>query len=249
MVLDEQQSETVKAAAIESLYAGGQTWAATVLQRSRCEFIDIESPMPRIGETRLKKLKAQLFIQDRSDIDPQSLSDDTLIKYVMSGLNDALEDKVSTKEEFLHVYELSLEFEIGNAGSSGDVPGGPADDKTSDSLKLKAWDGLNLRSGAEMMIAKALDRERVMFFHRCHARLNARDGRAIIEVGFLVCSNGKWGMLEIDYRDESSSFRDYTRDRLFRLNGVRAIEHFSADECKGDPHDVVREFLDLLSKS
>ena len=69
---------------------------------------------------------------------------------------------------------------------------------------------------------------------------------------FLVCADGKWGILEVDgepFHPPSRTVADHDRDRVFRLHGVRVVEHFEASECFNNPDQVVAKFLELLRKS
>ena len=57
---------------------------------------------------------------------------------------------------------------------------------------------LRFRSRSEVQIATALDRAGVLFLPNCIARLGTLDNRQNREADFLVCYNGKWGILEVD---------------------------------------------------
>lgn len=114
------------------------------------------------------------------------------------------------------------------------------------------WSNLRFRSKSEIRIAQALDKAGVLYLPNCRARLGGSGERRNREPDFLVCHEGKWGILEIDgepFHPPSRAAHDHERDRLFRSHGVRVVEHFDASRCFSDPDVVVREFLQLLSKT
>lgn len=114
------------------------------------------------------------------------------------------------------------------------------------------WHGLRFRSHSEMTIAQALDRAGVMYLANCLARLGPPPDRLTREADFLVCHDGRWGILEVDgepFHPASRTAEDHERDRLFRLQGVSAVEHFDAGECRRDADGVVRRFLEVLGRA
>jgi hypothetical protein len=114
------------------------------------------------------------------------------------------------------------------------------------------WQGMKFRSVSEIRIAQALDSARVLFLPNCLARLNSGSARVNREPDFLVCQNGKWGILEVDgdpYHPPTRAAQDHERDRLFRSYGIRVVERFRADECFENSNGVVSKFLELLARS
>src|SRR5260221_568731 len=97
-----------------------------------------------------------------------------------------------------------------------------------------------------------LDHAGVLYLANCKARLGLPDARLNREPDFLVCHNGKWGMLEGDgepFHPPSRTVQDHERDRLFKQHGIRAVEHFDATACYETPQAVVKKFLDILQQS
>jgi hypothetical protein len=118
--------------------------------------------------------------------------------------------------------------------------------------KFRLWETLRFRSLTEIRIAEALDRAGVLFFPLCRARLSAPNGRVIREPDFLVCKDGKWGILEVDgepFHPPSRTVQDHERDRLFLSYGIRLVQHFDADDCYVTPDAVVKKFLTLLDRA
>src|SRR5262249_53665793 len=113
------------------------------------------------------------------------------------------------------------------------------------------WANHRFRSQAEIRIAEALERAKVLFFPNCKARLgySNRENR---EPDFLVCSRGKLGILEVDgelFHPPSRTVEDHERDRLFHAHGIKIIQHFDAGECYENADAVVKKFLFLLDQS
>jgi hypothetical protein len=118
--------------------------------------------------------------------------------------------------------------------------------------KFIPWANLRFRSASEVRIAQELNRRGVMFFPNCRARLPVGKERRNLEPDFLICYEGKWGILEVDgdpFHPPSRASEDHERDRHFRTQGVRVVERFKADECFENYDGVVSKFLDLLTRS
>lgn len=122
------------------------------------------------------------------------------------------------------------------------------------------WRNMRFRSQAEVRIAAALEASGVLFLPNCLARLGPKDTqnpqtndashRFTKEADFLVCSNGKWGVLEVDgSQHEGAAAQDHERDRLFQYHGIHVTQRFTAKECYNDAPNVVRRFLTLLAQN
>jgi very-short-patch-repair endonuclease len=107
------------------------------------------------------------------------------------------------------------------------------------------WMQLRFRSHAEVRIAQALEKEKVLFFPNCRARLGLTT-RFNREPDFLICHEGRWGILEVDGPYHKRAADDHDRDRLFRAHGILHIERFDAAECFENSDRVVKKFLYLL---
>jgi len=115
------------------------------------------------------------------------------------------------------------------------------------------WNNLGFRSKTESVIAEALDAAGVLFFPLPSARLTLEgEQRGTLVPDFLVCFQGKWGILEVDgepFHPAGTAAKDHKRDRFFQMQGVKVVQHFDANECFRDPAAVVRRFLALLRKN
>lgn len=117
----------------------------------------------------------------------------------------------------------------------------------SDNYRTVVWKGLEFRSISEIKVAQALDRAGVLFIPSSRARFTTSgSGRDNREVDFLVCHEGKWGILEVDGPYHSAD-HDKWRDNSFRAHGVAVIARYPSERCHNDPGGVVADFLTKLT--
>jgi hypothetical protein len=111
------------------------------------------------------------------------------------------------------------------------------------------WNDLYFRSPVEVSIAKELDEYKVLFLPNCMARLGINGVRENREADFLVCYEGKWGILEINGDTyHKNAAKDFERIRLFTRHGIRVFEPYEASKCIKDPKSVVVDFLKSLKQ-
>jgi hypothetical protein len=116
----------------------------------------------------------------------------------------------------------------------------------------RLWENLRFNNESELRIAKALDQAGVLYFPLCKGRLGPAAARQNREPDFLICQNGKWGVLEVDgdlSHPSSRTYQDHERDRLFHRYGVRVVHHYHALKCHDAPQAVAKDFLDLLERN
>lgn len=113
---------------------------------------------------------------------------------------------------------------------------------------IHTWKRLRFRSKTEIKIAEALDRAGVLFVPNSLARLNTSKGRENKEADFLICYNGKWGVLEVDGSHHTAERRveEQERERIFKKNGIKVVERFDAQRCYNNPDEVVQEFFKMI---
>lgn len=136
--------------------------------------------------------------------------------------------------------------------ASGERQGGAASNQAADAGEVRIWQHLRFRSESELRIAQALDRAGVLFLPNCKARLGPVGQRENREPDFLICADGRWGILEVDgepFHPPARTVHDHERARLFKAHGIPVVEHFDATACYRDPDSVVRQFLELLRRS
>lgn len=115
------------------------------------------------------------------------------------------------------------------------------------------WQGLGFRSVTEVVVAKALEATNVLFLPLCATRVTlGGEQRGTLFPDFLVCADGKWGIMEVDgepYHPPGTAAKDHRRDRYFKQYGIKVVEHYTATECFNDPDGTVRKFLAMLRRN
>ena len=113
---------------------------------------------------------------------------------------------------------------------------------------IHTWENLRFRSKTEIKIAEALDRTGVLFVPNSLARLTTPKGRENKEADFLICYNGKWGVLEVDgpFHTAERRVEEQERERVFKKNGIKVVERFDSERCYNNPDEVVQEFFKMI---
>jgi uncharacterized protein YjbI with pentapeptide repeats len=113
---------------------------------------------------------------------------------------------------------------------------------------IHTWENLRFRSKTEIKIAEALDKTGVLFVPNSLARLNTPKGRENKEADFLICYNGKWGVLEVDgpFHTAERRVEEQERERIFKKNGIKVVERFDSERCYNNPDEVVQEFFKMI---
>jgi uncharacterized protein YjbI with pentapeptide repeats len=113
---------------------------------------------------------------------------------------------------------------------------------------IHTWERLRFRSKTEIKIAEALDRTGVLFLPNSLARLTTAKGRENKEADFLICYNGKWGVLEVDgpFHTAERRVEEQERERIFKKNGIKVVERFDSERCYNHPDEVVQEFFNMI---
>lgn len=111
------------------------------------------------------------------------------------------------------------------------------------------YNEMKFASQSEIRIAQELEKQKVLFFPlplgvRNDTGNKYKDHR---EVDFLICSEGKWGILEVSYHPNRFE-KDSEKDVWFKKSGILCIQHYTAEKCYNDSQEVVKEFIGILSK-
>jgi hypothetical protein len=111
-------------------------------------------------------------------------------------------------------------------------------------------DGLRFRSRTEVRVYDELKRRNVLFFPNATAVLGGKNIKR--EPDFLVCLDGKWGILEVmgdRYHTGANAVQDHDRARLFKDYRILLIEFYDARKCYEDATSVVDDFLKRLKST
>jgi hypothetical protein len=143
---------------------------------------------------------------------------------------------------------------VSNQGSSDDenVRSGGVGNQATTARPVWTYQYMRFRSPYEVELAKAFDQlPGVLYFPGCKGRMTGPHGRENREPDFLVCKDGKWGILEVDggIHTTSTKASEDERDRIFKKHGVKVVEHYDNGRVASQPDAVVKEFLSLLAKT
>ena len=113
------------------------------------------------------------------------------------------------------------------------------------------WNGMKFdpNSPGEVAIAKALDRLGVIYLPNCLVRTGEPGSRQTLFPDFLICHEGKWGILEVDGQmyHKGSATQDYERMRKL-ISYIKHFDRYPAKRCMDEPDTVVKEFIGILAK-
>lgn len=246
--------DVLQASAVTCLLDGQDTDAANVLLACSLEVSahDAVDAFGTIGEIRVYLLHAE-FAGSRDIV--TILRDDkhSITVAITEALNASLPHNYVIDSTSAHVEVRNLDpnwrAELRAIASGAEVNNQGAAHGCVNLAPIM-WKELRFRSQSEVRVAAALDAIGVLFLPNCLARLNVREGRDTREADFLVCSQGKWGILEVDGpHHEGRAAQDHDRDRLFKDYGIAVVERYHSLECFSNAPGVVRGFLELLSKN
>jgi hypothetical protein len=116
-----------------------------------------------------------------------------------------------------------------------------------DGRPLHTYNGLKYASFSEICIARELGQRNILFFPlpvavRGETGLRWQNQR---EVAFLICHNGAWGILEVEWHRYEM---DLDKDLWFNKSGILCIEHYTDEHCRKTPDQVVDQFLGVLKQ-
>jgi hypothetical protein len=109
------------------------------------------------------------------------------------------------------------------------------------------YDGLRFRSRTETRVYDALKRRKILFYPNATVVLGSTRENEKKETDFLICDQGRWGVLEVVSKEyHPSPQRDKERAKSLREFGVAVVKFFDADRCYNEPDAVIDEFLSFL---
>lgn len=112
------------------------------------------------------------------------------------------------------------------------------------------YNEMKFGSQAEVRIAQELEARKVLFFPlplavRQDTKIFWQDHK---EPDFLICNDGKWGVLEVSTHSPDRYEKDAEKTFWFKKSGILCVEHHTSQRCYKEPDKVVDEFLSILAK-
>jgi hypothetical protein len=116
--------------------------------------------------------------------------------------------------------------------------------------QIYRWNDWEFTSESQVRIAEALDRVEAIFFPNTRGRFTTLKGRQNQEYSFLVCHEGKWGILAIEPDASGGGVGNNERiNPIFRAGGICAVEYYQHRQCCERPDKIVEEFLNILASN
>jgi hypothetical protein len=169
---------------------------------------------------------------------------------------DPYDDVTNLNVYFLEYYKLSGRYSVTRSHVVEDDPLGLNNCFFKQQQTIE-HDDLRFRSKGEVAIYDELKQRDLLFFPNAAAVLGTSGTEYGMNVekrepDFLICFKGKWGILEVNgdtfHSGVIQTAKDHDRARLFQRYGLLCIQAYPLDRCKGNPSDVVDDFLSLLEK-
>jgi hypothetical protein len=246
-MFEEPDSDRVHAGAVTFLIDGHEEEAACVLLSC---FLDVDShyEYTAIDEKRFDGFQVELSVP-RASLEIMNNPDHFSTIAIKEAIGAALNDPYYFFEVRLLLPKLDPGWQ---AHMLKDLQEGKALNQGNpiNNSPTYSWNNLRFRSNSEIKIAETLDKTGILFFPNCMARLGPVGERKNKEADFLICYQGKWGILEVDGEAyHSTAAKDHERDRFFRAYGIRVIERYTAAQCYNNPEGVIREFINIMKKN
>ncbi len=244
--------ETLRDRVARALIASGQHGAAKLLEQCALRLSD-EGRAAENSDDGPHVIEIE-FVGRQEDLAVLCDGEHPLTRAIRSAVRTALPPNTWIQNWTFAVADDDEEAPTEDTGfplGGGVTAEGSASNQAADAAEVRVWQHLRFRSESELRVAQALDRAGVLFLPNCKARLGPANRRENREPDFLICAEGKWGILEVDgepFHPPARTVHDHERARLFKAHGVRVVEHFDAATCYRDPDGVVRQFLELLRR-
>lgn len=117
--------------------------------------------------------------------------------------------------------------------------------------KPTVWKGMKFdpNSPGELAIAQSLDRMGILYLPNCLVRVGAPNNQQTFFPDFLICHNGKWGILEVDGQKyhQGTATQDYERMRKL-IQHIAHFDRYPSQRCVDNPDGIIKEFLSILAK-
>lgn len=248
-MIEPSEDDIVLASAARFLIDGGEEDAASVLLSCSLAFWSSGDTW-YVGDEMHEAQHVKLT-GPRAAYDILTDSNQPITRAIRRALEAVLPERTYIKHFTVHVQHVPIDANW-RAELLEIARGIGVHNQAAQGKALRVWKNLYFRSQSEIRIAEALDRAGVLFFPNCRGRLGPAASRENKEADFLICHDGKWGILEVDgepFHPPTRTVQDHARDRVFREHGIRLVEHFDATECYEKADEVISRFLRLLERT
>lgn len=160
-------------------------------------------------------------------------------------LDDHLSVRIEPRLQLVEPYDGWREEFMAQASGRGITNQGAG--KTPAPLR---WMHNNFRTQGEIAIAKAFEKANVLFLPLPRAAIGVTpDMRTMVEPDFVVCHDGKWGVLEVDGSShEGRKAQDTEKDRLYHAHRIAVVRRYTEEQARGNADAIVAEFLRDIEK-
>ena len=261
MDFDTEDTEAIAKAAIEYLIAQEKPFEASLLLRSKLslEMVawDIGFSISGEGEVTFEEYAAVLLVPpDRLDFYRRGLTEERSSS-ITAAIQEAIQGSLTGSSTYVKSLNIDVRMSVSdpfpewretydNSLRGDDDPLNQGIVATASALF--SWNGLQFRSRTEAVLAAALAKVKVLFFP-LPAAVSEMKKR---EPDFLICADGKWGILEVQgepFHPPETATKESERRRWFLQRGVKVVEFYDAGRCYNDPDGVVQEFLSILKRN
>lgn len=122
--------------------------------------------------------------------------------------------------------------------------------------KLVSWNNMRFASMEEMLLAQALekvkktrDNLKLVYFPNCLARVLVDGTNVNMYPDFLICINGKWGILEVNGKQHNLPEQAELDNNKRNLLAKAKIQmyFYSAESIRQDAERIVCEFIEQIN--
>lgn len=242
---EKHENEKLLAAAVRYLLQGDNKEAALLLMKSEIERYYYEDR----EDAWFVELRGTRQLYDVVE----SEADNPLGREVYSAIKASLPVYAEgTSRAILNVRMALVEVDLDwRAKLLAEVETGVALNQNVYQQQPIVWRNVRFSSEPEVKIAQALERAGIMYIPNCLVRAGSPNEMVSRFPDFLICFDGKWGILEVDGQKyhQGRATEDHERSRIMeRHGGIAYLTRFDYQRCMNDPDGVIKDFIEVLKQ-